>query len=293
VGEGLFLTNLHVVKWIRYPLLYDHTTHVAQIWLFSGTGNLDECEAREPSIISKGSLEVKVVGWPGPAIVPGIVGTLSQNYAVQGGLVAGRYEVDIRQDFCLLEAVETRWKGALRSGSRPHVLPGRLDQLHTTFAATFVGVNGPSEDMTKYDPDVNSVDQLIRAFDSLLPGVITYASTSQAVQCLCDRAPAPVGTPAELLRYPISSSGGSSGSGIYEDATKRLVGIHTRAEIDPVCVLPGVRTSMTSPNNRTVAIALTSPEFGDFARNIIIPQLIRIGTFRAKRIAAEWALIAN
>jgi hypothetical protein len=283
IGEGLFLTNLHVVKWICFE--HNHVSHIARIWLFSGTGNLDKRVAKLPSIISKGSLEVRLVRWPESAFA----GALNQSYAVQGGLVTRMYGVDLRHDFCLLEATEKRWKDTFRRGSRPHVLPGRLDNLPITFAATFVGINGPTEDMSKYDRC-----QLTRsAISSLLPGVISYASTSQATQSLGGRMPSPVAGRAELIRYPISSTGGSSGSRIYENTTKRLVGIHSRSELDPVCVLQGVDQSLISLNDCAIAIPLDSPEFKDFSRIIMIPHLRRIGTSCATEIAGEWDGIAT
>ena len=266
--------------------MHNHISHIARIWLFSGTGNLDERATKEPNIFCKGSLEVRLVGWPGSALA----GALN---AVQGGMVTCMHGIDPQHDFCLLETTEKRWKDSFRRGLRPHVLPGRLDNLPITFAATFVGINGPTEGMSRYDLDANSFDQLDRTLSSLLPGVISYASTSQATQSLCNREPAPVAGQAELIRYPIGSTVGSSGSGIYENATKRLVGIHSRSELDPVCVIHGTDQSITSPNDWAVAIPFNSPEFQDFARTIMIPHLRRIGTSRATEIANEWASIAT
>jgi hypothetical protein len=119
VGEGLFLTNLHVVKWPPTPMRIQHTSHVGRIWLFSGTGNLDKRHTEEPSLLSKGSLEVTVTRWPGPALADALL----QGHQVRGGLMASGYHVPPEQDFCLLEAKEKRWKSTLRQESRPHVLP--------------------------------------------------------------------------------------------------------------------------------------------------------------------------
>jgi hypothetical protein len=72
VGEGLFLMRIQ------------HTSHVGRIWLFSGTGNLDKCHTEEPSLLSKGSLEVTVTRWPGPALADALL----QGHQVRGGLMA-------------------------------------------------------------------------------------------------------------------------------------------------------------------------------------------------------------
>jgi hypothetical protein len=285
VGEGLFLTNLHVVKW---PAQCDYTSHVARIWMFSGTGNLDERLPVEPSLFTKGSLEAKVVGWPGPVLAD----ALHKNHRIMGGLMAHRYEIPHIHDFCLLEPIEKRWKTTLRHEFRPHVLPGRLDALPHSFPATLVAINGAVDDLDKYDPNANTVKELNDALASLLPGVITY-STTQAIQSLHGRIPAPPGTTATIIRYPLSATGGSSGSGLYDTATKRIVGLHSRSELDLVCVIPRAKnSSTTSPDNLAVAIAFTAPEFQEFVRVTLIPHhLMRIGTGPAKKIAAEWALI--
>jgi hypothetical protein len=286
VGEGLFLTNIHVVKWPPAPMRITHTSHVGRIWLFSGTGNLDKRHVEEPSLLTKGSLEVTVTRWPGPALADALL----QGHQVRGGLMDSRYRVRPEQDFCLLEAKEKRWKSTLRQESRPHVLPARIDSFPRVFEATLVAINGDTEDFSKYDPNVNSIEQLGRTLNSLRPGVITYATTNNAIQYLPGRRPAPNGTLAQVIRYAISSAPSSSGSGLYVTSTKRLVGIHSRAEVDPVCVLPGAVSSLTSTEDRGVAISISAPEFGDFVRTILIPELMRIGTPEAKNIAAEWAL---
>jgi hypothetical protein len=56
-----------------------------------------------------------------------------------------------------------------------------------------VAINDSIEDFTKYDSNVNTVDDLARTLEPLLPGVVTYA-TSEAVHSLPGRVPEPFGT---------------------------------------------------------------------------------------------------
>jgi hypothetical protein len=104
------------------------------------------------------------------------------------------------------------------------------------------------------------------------------------------RIPAPPGTAATIIRYPLSATGGSSGSGLYDTATKRIVGIHSRSELDPVCVLPGgEKTQRLLPIIWPLQLrSTTAPEFQEFVRMIMIPHLMRIRTAEARTIAAEW-----
>jgi hypothetical protein len=95
------------------------------------------------------------------------------------------------------------------------------------------------------------------------------------------------------MRYPLSATTGSSGSGLYDTETRCPVGMQTRPESDPICVIPERNKSVTSPGNRTATIALTSLDFEEFARNVIVPHVIRIGTPTALKIATEWTEIAK
>jgi hypothetical protein len=86
-----------------------------------------------------------------------------------------------------------------------------------------------------------------------------------------------------VIRYVLSTTGGSSGSGLYDTATKRIFGIHSQSEVDPVCVLPGAESSITSSKDQSVAIAFTAPEFQGFVRTLMIPQFVRtMGTAAAR-----------
>jgi len=291
IGEGLFLTNLHVLQWIPGTPVAQvtHTTHKARIWLFSGSGNLDNKSVITPNRLVKGSLEVEAIGWPSSALGR----ALMNSQAIYGGLMDRRFETDIRDDFCLLEAIERRWKATLRSGSRPHVLSGNVLGPPTplTLTVTWVGINGPTEEQVKYDPAVNSRRHLKDALKALNPGIITYVTTTQAVRSVCPaHTIALPGVNPDIIRYPISTSGGSSGTGIYESTSKRLIGLHCLHELDHTNQLaPDVTDiSITSPENMGCAVLLTSQRFRDFVREIVIPNFLRIGTLRAQRLANNW-----
>jgi len=116
VGEG---TNLHVVKWVQHsppvqPCLPHRSYRELEIW----TSML----AKEPSTTSDTlglrSLARLTRATPSKAV---------------WWLVC---QIDPRHDFRLLEATEKRRKDTFRRGSRPSVLPGLLDNLPITFAAT-------------------------------------------------------------------------------------------------------------------------------------------------------------
>ena len=138
---------------------------------------------------------------------------------------------------------------------------------------------------------MNSHRHLKNASKALYPGVITYIATTQAVRSVCPaHTMAPPRSSPDILRYPISTSGGSSGTGVYDSTSKRLLGLHSLHELDHTNQLaPDVTDiSITSPENMGCAVLLTSQRFRDFVRETLIPNFLRIGTFTAQRLANEW-----
>jgi hypothetical protein len=288
IGEGLFLTNAHVLRWKQDSLAtYSDATHVARIWLRGGSGKL-----HEKGLPGKSSdLLVETFAWPAELLS----GALDQGFHVRGGLMDSRYDPPMPSDFVLLRAVRRSWLARLRQPALPHILPQSATAHQATFPATLVCVNGRGHDIRRYDPAVNSSVDFWTAMDRLLPDVISYATTDLAQKCIVDRdgnqQPAPAGVAPDILKYPIAAIKGSSGGGVYDSSTKRLIGINTSSESDPVPVLPDAVSTNTSPDNLTTAISLTSPAFRRFISKAIIPEFQRIGTPTARQLSTEWSAI--
>jgi hypothetical protein len=252
IGEGLFLTNAHVLRWKRDSLVtYSDATHVARIWLRGGSGKLHKKGLPGQS----SDLLVETFAWPTELLS----GALDQGFHVRGGLMDGRYFPPMPTDFVLLRTVLRSWIARLRHPVCPHVLPQSASTHRTTFPATLVCVNGMNHDGRRYDPVVNSIVDLWTAMDRLLLDVISYSTTDQAQKCIVDRDGnqqlAPSGIPPHMLRYPLAATHGSSGGGVYDSRTKRLIGINTRSESDLTPVFPDAISTNTSPNNSTTAIS--------------------------------------
>ena len=296
IGQGLFLTNIHVMRWVRIDsreeLDYTNQSHKARIWLFSGKGYLDTAtqNPKDPGFFSKGSLEVEVIGWSPEALAH----ASSRGVEVRGGLMDARYRVPVVHDFCLLAPVSKRWERKLQKTKSP-IHPESLSLIPTiTFPATLVAINGSLENINKYNLAVNTPAYIKQAIEALHPGKVTFASTNQAIKSLTGpgRIPAPTGTNGEIIRYCIGSTGGSSGSGIYNSASGKLVGIHTYAEHDPTHN-PDAHITSTSSHNYSVAISLTSPAFVNFARTTIIPTFERMGTTEATELLTMWTAFCD
>jgi hypothetical protein len=151
IGEGLFLTNAHVLLWKRGASAddsdatqanYSDATHVAQIWLRGGSGKL-----HEKGLPGKSSdLRVETFAWPAELLS----GALDKGFHVRGGLMDGRYFPPMPSDFVLLRAVRRSWLARLRQPARPHILPQSATAHQTTFPATLVCVNGMDHDIRRY-----------------------------------------------------------------------------------------------------------------------------------------------
>lgn len=131
------------------------------------------------------------------------------------------------------------------------LLPGSVLGPPTPLAVTWVGINGPTEEQGKYDPEVNSRRYLKDALKALNPGIITYVATTQAASSVCPAhtKALPRASP-DIIQYPIGTSGGSSGIGIHDNTSKRLIGLHSLHELD--------HTNKLAPD--VIDILITSPE---------------------------------
>lgn len=288
IGQGLFLTNMHIMKWVEQTR-YSHHSHKARTWLFSGKGNLDTASRnpKDPTFFSRGPLEVKVIGWSPESLAH----ASGMGFGVQGGLMDSRYKVPPLYDFCLLAPVNVRWEKKLRK-TESTIHPESLSLISTTaFPATLVAINGSGsqEHITKYNLAVNTPTRMTEAIKSLHPGKVTFASTNQAIKSLSGPGwmPVPPGTNGDVIRYPLGTTAGSSGSGLYNSNSRNLIGIHNYGELDPNFL------TSTSPNNCSVAVSLTSPAFVNFARTIIIPALEQINTVKAAELVVIWTNFCN
>ena len=126
IGEGLFLTNMHVLQWLRNQhAVYTHATHVARVYLRSGSGNL----AQKGAPGGPKDLKAEAVAWS-PSVLSAAHG---MGYMVRGGLMDGRCTVPTLGDFALLKAKGCSWLARLRCPARPYVLPMSITPSPTNF----------------------------------------------------------------------------------------------------------------------------------------------------------------
>lgn len=282
IGEGLFLTNLHVTRW---DSRYSPDNYVAIIWLQSGSGRLDGLPLEFPSAAGRGTMQVEVVAWPAEAL--NLAGQSGMN--VVGGLMHQDFQDYPKSlDFVLMKTKSRRWKATMRSllGNRSFVLPASVRQAPTVFPATLVCINGAFASPI-YDNTVNTAQHILNCTNALLPGVVSYVSTQNATKSQLNRMPWTFASDPTIIRYPLGTAGGSNGSGLYL-APRRLIGIHTGGELDPTT---GPQRMTTRPDNQSTAVCLQSISFKEFIRNSIIPALTSINTFRARQIVEEWRAI--
>ena len=278
IGEGLFLSALHCFHWMESQG-YSSRTHTAGAYLRSGSGDLSKWGRPGPLSISVGSdIECSPIQWPSSILTD----TIQKGLPLVDGLLDERYVIPDDTDFILLKARPKRWLARLRRAARPHVLPGSLVAKPASTDITLVGVNSkPSpHEYQKLDGAVNTPREYNAAVDALLPDHISYCSTHEGQQI----AVGPMGRltsfagsnmPAQVLRYPLSSLQGSSGSGIYDTNTKRLVGLHSRSEIDTPT--RGIGVTAWGESNLARGPCLDGDKFRLFTTVAIVPELRRIG----------------
>jgi hypothetical protein len=280
IGQGLFLSNAHVFSWprdLKTKLPLTHFRYEAKVYLRSGSGDLHEKGIPGTGIFST-DLVAQVVGWP-PTL---LANALTDGYQVKGGLMENQYKIPLLGDVVLLKATTPRWLARMRGANRPYVLPSSLGGTVTPFPGTLVTINGDSEDSSRYSGTANTAERIEEALDSLLPNVVSYTSNNVEQYIIADdgaRRAAVREEEPHILLYKISASPGSSGGGIYNDTTKRLVGLNTKSE---------TRGQIVNHRDRTCAVALTSPLVRELIENCIIPELKKLKTEVAIRICQEW-----
>ncbi|KAF8464876.1 hypothetical protein BDZ91DRAFT_795376 [Kalaharituber pfeilii] len=288
IGEGLFLSAVHMFHWF-VSSGYGPRTHKAAIYLRSGSGDLGSRGA--PGLLSESigaDIRCEPVQWPTRILAD----CLTQGFPVTGGLLDERYTVPVEADFVLLKARPKKWLARLRREARPYVIPGGLRADPARVDITLVGVNSQAKfnDYKKYDPQVNTPEHYNAVTAALLPDHISYCSTAEGTKVTSRPTTyllAGAGTAPDVLRYPLSSLEGSSGSGLYDTQTKHLVGLHSRSEVDKPPRLPGVFTNW-SEENRGLGVGLDGETFRQFIAAAIVPELRAIGTATATKIAADW-----
>jgi hypothetical protein len=199
-----------------------------------------------------------------------------------GGLMENQYKILLLGDVVLLKATTPRWLARMRGANRQYVLPSSLGGTVTPFPGTLVTINGDSEDASRYSGTANTAERIEEALDSLLPNVVSYTSNNVEQYIIANdgaRRAAVREEEPHILLYKISASPGSSGGGIYNDKTKRLVGLNTKSE---------ARGQIVNHRDRTCAVALTSPLVRELIENCIIPELKKLKTQVAIRICQEW-----